>query len=374
MFNRRALARMSLPLAIASLVVAAPSALADAPSTPGGDNYGFGEVKTCTTSYQAGNLGQYGAWGNYVDGCTVKVRCYFREGCAVGGHSTIQDETFGGRRVTLNSRLRILDSSGTTTQRRWDQSCDSRDFCIAGHRDAALASGSVASVQCNGVHEPSAGNARITCLIYVNRGYPAIALRGSKFRPNPCPDADTPVDQMSIQAAEAAVLCLTNRQRSAAGLPGVSYNRNLTDAAHREAAAAAANPWWDSTDPNRFDADSPHNPHRNPFDGTQPTDRIGAAGYCPAAKYRGNVRPENAYTGASYGQGATAPTPRDAVTWWMNHHIADGIPVEQNGHRAAILDPATFEMGAGVAIGTADPSVTADKGGTFLENFGTCVN
>jgi hypothetical protein len=58
----------------------------------------------------------------------------------------------------------------------------------------------------------------------------------------------------------------------------------------------------------------------------------------------------------------------------MTHHIADGFPIEHNGHRAAILDPATLEMGAGVALGTADPSYTADKGGTLIENFGTCIN
>jgi uncharacterized protein YkwD len=364
---------ISLILATATLAVGAQPALADAPSTPGGDDYGFGEVKTCTTNYQPGKRGN-GAWGNLVDGCTVRVRCYFKEGCTVGGRGTIQDETFAGRRVTLNSRLRVLDSRGQTTQRRWDRSCDSRNFCVAGNLSTGLRAEAVASVQCNGVHEPAAGNARVTCLIHVNRGYPAKALRGAKQVPNPCPDADTPIDRLSDQAAEAAVLCVTNRQRAAAGLPGLSYNRKLADSARGHAADAAAIRWWDSTDPGRFEQDSPHNPHRNPATGTQPTDRIDAAGYCPNAKYRGGVRPENAYTAWSWGQGATAPTARQAVTSWMTHHIADGIPAEQNGHRAAILDPNTLEMGAGVVLGTADPSVTADKGGTFIENFGTCVN
>jgi uncharacterized protein YkwD len=360
-------------LAIASLAPAAPAAFADVPSTPGGDDYGFGEVKTCTTAYQAGKAGK-GAWGAYVDGCTVRVRCYFKEGCTVGGRGTIQDEAFTGRRVTLNSRLRILDPSGQRTQRRADRSCDSRDFCVAGHLDTGLKSGDVASVQCNGVHEPAAGNARVTCLIYANRGYPAKSLRGSKKLPSTCPDADTPVDRISDQAAEAAVLCLTNRQRNAAGLPGLSYNRKLADAAGGHATDAATMRWWDSRDPDRFQADSPHNAHRNPLTESSPVDRINAAGYCPDAKHRGSVRPENAYTAGNWGQGAKAPTAREAVTWWMTHHIADGFPIEHNGHRAAILDPATLEMGAGVALGTADPSYTADKGGTFIESFGTCIN
>jgi uncharacterized protein YkwD len=364
---------ITLLLAAASLAAAAPAALADAPSTPGADDYGFGETKTCTTAYQPGRPTK-GAWGDLVDGCTVKVRCRFKEGCTVGGRGTIRYEAFGGHRVTLNSRLRVLDSSGRTTQRRWDRSCDSRDFCVAGNLDSGLARGAVASVQCNGVREPAGAAARVTCLVHLNRGYAGKVLRGSKRIPNACPDADTPVDRISGQAAEAAVLCVVNRQRAGAGLPGLSYNRNLADAARGHATDSAATRWWDSTDPGRFAPDSPHNAHRNPATGTQPTDRINASGYCPAGGQRGAVRPENAYTASSWGQGATAPTARQAVTWWMTHHIADGFPVEQNGHRAAILDPATLEIGAGVVLGTADPSVTADKGGTFIANFGTCVN
>ena len=34
-----------------------------------------------------------------------------------------------------------------------------------------------------------------------------------------CPDANTPVDRLTQDAAEAAVVCLVNKQRSAANVP-----------------------------------------------------------------------------------------------------------------------------------------------------------
>lgn len=361
MFCSRSLA--GVLIAAAALAVSVPSAFADAPSTAGGVSFGHGEVKTCTTDYQAGNQGQYGAWGAYVDGCTVKVKCYFRAGCTVGGRGLIQDEEFNGRRVTLNSRLRLLDAGGRTTKKRWDQSCDGSNSCTAGHVDALLPYLDVASVQCNGVHDGQGGRAKVTCTIQVTDGYEFIGLRGSKAVQK-CPDADTPVDQISDQSAEAALLCLTNYQRRVAGLPGLIYNPNLGNAAHDEAADAVATPWWENG------ADW----HTNPFTGTTPADRIVAAGYCPEAKDRNLGRPENVYTAYSYGEGATAPTPRAAVHWWMTHHIADGISPEQNGHRMAILNPDATEMGNGVVLGTGVPNVTADKAGTFVQTFGACVS
>jgi uncharacterized protein YkwD len=344
---------ISTLLAITTLAAAAPSAFADAPSTPGGTNYGHGEVKSCTTAYQAGVAGRYGAWGRYVDGCTVKVKCYFAEGCTVGGRGVINDDRFDGLRVTLNSRLRILDSYGRKVLRRWDRSCDSSNFCSAGHIDADLPKGNVASVQCNGVHQLNTDPARVSCQIFVSRG--------SLSRE--CPDADTPVNALSDQAAEASVLCLTNRERRAANLPGLIYNRSLSDAAGAHAADAVAAPWWTG-----------NNAHDNPYTGTRPADRIVASGYCPAPKYLGLERPENAFTGGAWGQGAAAPTPRKAVQWWMNHHIEDGFPAEQNGHRMAILNPTAVEIGNGVVNGDARPNSGSEVGGTFVQDFGNCVN
>ena len=126
-------------------------ALADVAATPDDVNYGYGEVKTCTTPYHPGIAGVGGAWGAYVDGCTVKVRCMFKEGCTVGGRGTIHDEVFAGSRVTLNSRLRVLDTSGTKTVQRFDNSCDGKDHCSAGNLDFGLTDQALASVQCNGV-------------------------------------------------------------------------------------------------------------------------------------------------------------------------------------------------------------------------------
>ena len=360
MTPRRMLAGL-LP-ALAILAAAAPSAHADVASTPGGFDLGGGDLKTCTTGPAGGVQGQNGAWGAFVDGCTVRVRCSFAEGCTVGGRGVIQDEAFGGRRVTLNARLRLLDRRGRITQKRWDNSCDGRNFCVAGLVDRYLPKGDVASVQCNGVHEAAAGSARVTCLIQATRGYEFTALRGGTAQR--CPDADTPVTQLSQHAAEMAVLCVTNYQRRGAGLPGLTYNQALTNAAagHATDAVNAPEQWWTGNDA-----------HHNPFTNTDPPDRIAAAGYCPAAKYLDLGRPENAYTSGSSGNYPVA-TPRDAVRWWMTHHIAEGRPASENGHRAAILNPAAMEIGNGVVIGEAMKDVTADTGGTFVQTFGTCIS
>ena len=165
--------------------------------------------------------------------------------------------------------------------------------------------------------------------------------------------ADTPVDQLAQPDAEAAVLCLTNNERDANGLAPLSASDVLAGAARGHADDAVAIKWWvDGADP-----------HTNPQTGSQPADRISAAGYCPNPQYWRVA--ENTFWAYQTGDGASAPTPRDAVSWWM------GSP----GHRANILDPDLTELGVGVVPDTAAP-VDGDPiaAGTFVEDFGTCVN
>jgi uncharacterized protein YkwD len=165
--------------------------------------------------------------------------------------------------------------------------------------------------------------------------------------------ADTPVDQLAQPDAEAAVLCLTNNERDANGLAPLSPSDVLAGAARGHADDAVAIKWWvDGADP-----------HTNPQTGSQPADRISAAGYCPNPQSWRVA--ENAFWAYQTGDAASAPTPRDAVTWWM------GSP----GHRANILDPGLTELGVGVVPDTAAP-VDGDPiaSGTFVADFGTCVN
>ena len=168
--------------------------------------------------------------------------------------------------------------------------------------------------------------------------------------PESCADADTPVEQLTQEAAEAAVVCLVNQQRSAAGLAELTQAETLTSAARGHGNDAVEIKWWNEGDP-----------HVNPITGSTPGDRITAAGYCPNPISWMNG--ENVYWGYSSGAGAVAPTPGAAVSWWMN----------SPGHRANILNPNYTELGVGVVLGTAAP-VNANAAATFVQDFGACTN
>ena len=40
----------------------------------GGNARGFSHAYGCATKYKSGVDGQYGAWGNFIDGCTREAR------------------------------------------------------------------------------------------------------------------------------------------------------------------------------------------------------------------------------------------------------------------------------------------------------------
>ena len=131
----------------------------------------------------------------------------------------------------------------------------------------------------------------------------------------PCADADTSTSNLSQEDAEAAVLCLTNAERANAGLAELTFNGELTNAARAHANAAVELKWWES------DADW----HTNPNTASGPQDRMQEAGYCADGQIARAA--ENTYWAGSSGSGAAAPTPADAVNWWMS----------SPGHRANIL-------------------------------------
>jgi uncharacterized protein YkwD len=149
------------------------------------------------------------------------------------------------------------------------------------------------------------------------------------------------VTQQSPEAAEAAVLCLTNVERAKVGVAAFAPQNTLAVAAGGHAEAAAANPWWDGRDP-----------HTNPYTQSTIGSRIADAGYCASPKQywvAENARPDG--------------TPQQAVTWWL------GSP----GHRANMLDPNHTDSGVGVARGSADPRYP-EIAGTFVQDFGGCIN
>ncbi|MCB5168823.1 CAP domain-containing protein [Streptomyces bambusae] len=150
----------------------------------------------------------------------------------------------------------------------------------------------------------------------------------------------------TAEQARQAVLCLINVQRAQRGLPQLTVNQALTDAARQHAVAAVRLKWWG---PGK---DS----HRNPQTGSTPQTRIQAAGYCPNP--RSWEFSEITYTGWG-GSG----TPQAAVNWWMN----------SPGHRAIILKSALRDIGPWAQPGSADRAGAASTtAGTYVVTFGRC--
>ncbi|MGG8410371.1 CAP domain-containing protein [Streptomyces sp. 12297] len=146
--------------------------------------------------------------------------------------------------------------------------------------------------------------------------------------------------------AREAVVCLINVQRTQRGLPQLTVNQALTNAAQQHAVAAVQLKWWGPG----------QDSHRNPQSGSTPQSRIQAAGYCPNP--RSWEFSEITYTGWG-GSG----TPQAAVNWWMN----------SSGHRAIILKPTLRELGPWAQPGSADRAGAASPtGGTYVVTFGRC--
>ena len=154
---------------------AASAASADDPNVTysNGGTAGWSHTYGCATQYKFGGYGQYGAWGNFIDGCTVKLTCPYNTGlfqtkyCDVSGYSYIDTSYHRGDRVTMNARIRRFDTGGSVYS--WsDRSCSGADRCEV--TDASVIyPGHSASVQCNGVRAALAGNwAKDYCSVKLN--------------------------------------------------------------------------------------------------------------------------------------------------------------------------------------------------------------
>ena len=96
-------------------------------------------------------LGQWGAWGYYVDGCTVRLGCpSTRAWCLAERRTNFGTFRQIGLKVTQNARLRAFNNAGQVT---WfnDGSCSGIDSCATPSARVYIAGGQSASVQCNGV-------------------------------------------------------------------------------------------------------------------------------------------------------------------------------------------------------------------------------
>ena len=166
---RKTLCRTLATLAVmaagaAALGATAGPASADDPNVTyfNGGTAGFSRTYSCATQYKLGGFGQYGAWGNFIDGCTVTLTCPVNTGlndvqrCDVSGNSFIDNYYHRSERVTMNARTRRFERGGHVYG--WsDGSCDRLDHCEV-NDSSVIAPGQSASVQCNGVRAATAGN------------------------------------------------------------------------------------------------------------------------------------------------------------------------------------------------------------------------
>jgi hypothetical protein len=156
---------LTILVAVAAFASLAGVASADAPHRnynggyggPGFVHYFWG----CETYQSSGVQGQYGAWGNYIDGCTTaRVSCpSYARNCAVTGTSYIDLANHRGDRVTMNSRIWIYNSAGQV--RGWaDMSCAGYDTCT-NTQYGTINPGESITVQCNGVRATNPYNTGI---------------------------------------------------------------------------------------------------------------------------------------------------------------------------------------------------------------------
>jgi hypothetical protein len=116
-----------------------------------GANY---EWASCTSRETVGVLGQYGAQGFYIDGCTSpRVYCPWGRVCVVNTTNYIDTRQHYARNfVTQNARVRVFNSSGYV---RWhhDKSCGNTSTCWNHDSYAYIYGGESATSQCNGVRD-----------------------------------------------------------------------------------------------------------------------------------------------------------------------------------------------------------------------------
>jgi len=151
-----------------------------------------------------------------------------------------------------------------------------------------------------------------------------------------CPGATAAPSASALPGVKGATLCLLNERRAQAGLPALTSDRLLEEAATRFSARMVAQRF--------FSHDAP--------DGTDLGDRLRASGYLNGLS--GWSIGEN----IAYGTGSYA-TASSIVRMWM----------ESPGHRANILSGRFRAIGIGIATGTPRSS----SGATYTTDFGSTV-
>ncbi|MEA2661472.1 MAG: hypothetical protein QOH08_1044 [Chloroflexota bacterium] len=150
-----------------------------------------------------------------------------------------------------------------------------------------------------------------------------------------CENTDLAPAADNLDAVVTATLCLLNGERADQGLPPLKENAELASAAAAHSQEMVAQQYFDHVGK----------------DGTDPVDRIRAAGYIP------NIGVWTVGENLAWGTGALA-TPKEIVSAWMH----------SQGHRENILRPQFKEIGFGVVVG--NPRSTDGAGATYTTTFG----
>jgi hypothetical protein len=127
--------------------------------------------QVCDTPYSYGVAYQYGAWGDYVDGCTVRLTCppAHRRSCRVTSDATFTSLYLGREsKVTQNARLRVFPDATSNAAIRWyDRSCSGAASYCESTGTTTISPGQSVSTQCNGVREHYAGAPQATNSCYI---------------------------------------------------------------------------------------------------------------------------------------------------------------------------------------------------------------
>jgi hypothetical protein len=154
-------------LVFAVLGIAAQSASADV-TNPSYQTINYGPRKEfkCITPPSNGVFRQFGAWGDFIDGCTVQLSCPRTSvRCTAWMSTTINAYGNPAVPVTQNGRIRRLDANQRVVGFK-DRSCSGTSVC-QNITSLKIPGGQYGSVQCNGVraHVAGAPRASNTCSI-----------------------------------------------------------------------------------------------------------------------------------------------------------------------------------------------------------------
>ncbi len=167
----------------------------------------------------------------------------------------------------------------------------------------------------------------------------ALALPASASAAAPCANAEIIPSTSNVAAVKKATLCLLNAERTSRGLPRLSSNRQLDNAANGFSASMVRQGFFDHVSPSGSTLDS----------------RVrGGTSYL-----RGRVTSWSLGENIAWGAGRLA-TPKQIMRSWMN----------SPGHRRNILDRRFRHVGIGIAIGA--PAVIGTRpAATYTTDFGS---